>query len=477
MEYDPYRKIAWYWTFLFSTFCLAVVVMVFWNNPYLYDQTEYRATLGHRLSLMAQPVPSVEKQLRPATDPGEPLQSDPSSKTWSHLFYNVDAVNLPMKDQPGLEYFLFGNDFYTIGDSKLKRYDSSGQKSWEFDFSKTAKLRHPAFDQAMVYPALSNGQLFALARDTGALVWENDVAQKIHSQPFLHGDKLYLFATLADTPVPKAKERTSRNSRNDREQKEKLHGITLISVKRGHGEIDKIYPPIADLEDKDVEISFSEDMELLFVTQDNKVVCLDFNDMKVLWQVTLPAKAMGPILADAGVAYTATEEGHILSFNAEHGQKILEMDLEAKLLMPPVFIPSHNYLTVVTEGNLLQAVDARTGEKKWHFKLENDDPNLWAYSTRLNNSSITEIKLKWIHKGWSLFIPCMRSRICIFNPENGQVVSRLTLHGQPLMQPALGNDKMLRFLTRGSDGDLKLETVLDKGSYQRWLTSKQHETF
>lgn len=479
MEYDSYRQVAWHWNFLFTAFSIGVIALVLYQNPYLYDRIEFQTALSHRKSEKARPVPSPEHQLKIKADRGEAAFAsfdhltrsgfDLTGKTWHHSLASAHSTELKVKYDPKSKVVLAGPEIYIFKDQSIQQFSLTGEKGWRFQFLSPV-IGQPAFDQASIYVALVSGQIFSFERTTGNLIWILDLGGKVRSQPFLLKDKLNIFISATDSLKNPISSKASKNSKEEKETTK--NGLALVTIKRAHGEIDRFKSLVSLFDDKDTMISVNETMTSLYLTQSTQLSSLELATLKLQWQVNLPSKALGPALVDGESIYVATEEGQVLSYHDERGRKNWEIDLEQKLSSPPVAIPSVGHLAMIAEDRILHVVQSRTGDRRWHFQLDKDIHHSWLFASRLAAVSMKELELKWIHKGWTLFAPCMKTRVCLFNPSTGQVVARMALHGEPLLRPDLFADRVLTFVTRGIEDDLKVEEVIDKPNSHTWTQQR-----
>ncbi len=470
MEYNSYRRVAWYWKFSFTVFSIAVIALVLINNPFLYDQIDYKLALSKRKNEHSQPIPSLLKQKPFSLDRGKPSEFgplshsgiEPNPKIWSHNFYNVAVNSLHVKINDEGLLSLFNGQVFSQGELSLKKID--GEK-WQFNFLKnTSTLYPPTFDLAATYTALADGKIFSILSSTGQMLWMNDLNVHIYSAPFLVGEKVFVFTNSQD---PLRVRLNQKVLKKEKDVPMKKMGLHLVSLKRAHGDIDRTFPISPELDEAPVEISLDDSEEMLFVSQNQKIIAYDFATMKLLWQITLPSSPLKPPTIEGDNLFATTKTGQIVSYSLR-GRKNWETEFENNLSTIQAFVPSYNLLAVISPNHMLDVLDAKTGEKKWHFQLETDLTHAWAFSFRLNAQSINETKIRWANKGWVLGAPCMKTRICLFNPENGQVIGRMSLHGRPLLRPSVIEGKYLTYLTAGLEGDLKIETVVDKSGYAKW---------
>jgi outer membrane protein assembly factor BamB len=481
MEYDSYREIPWYWTLLFSVFSLAVIGFVLWTNPYLYDRLELRTALAMRHSVGALPMPLPSHQIHLQAEHGEPVYSafegvshggfDLSGKTWSRSFFNIEKW--PVPDSPNAVGSVIGNEFYILSGNTLSQYYGDGKLHWQFKFL-TLPLPSFALDQAALYMALPSGQIFSIDRSSGQLIWTIDLGSKIQSQPFLINDTLYVFIKPAMTLPKRTSERGGRGSRNAEktETKQVTKGLTLVSLQRAHGQLQKVWPTLSELEDAPVTASMNETAEELYLVQGRNLAVYDFATMKNLWHTTLTENIFGPLIVTGDSTFVATRDGKIASFSSIRGRKNWDAEIGEEILSEMTLVPSINGIALFTKPGALRFLDAQTGNQKWMFQLNDDVPHPFSFASRFNGPTIQEIKMKWIHKGWALFASCGKSKVCIYNPDNGQVVSHIPFNGSPLMRPDIFGGRNLAFVTEKPEDHLQFEFVTDRGGYLQW--AKQH---
>lgn len=140
-----------------------------------------------------------------------------------------------------------------------------------------------------------------------------------------------------------------------------------------------------------------------------------------------------------GHLFTIAGEKNLSKIQLETGKIVWTYELSGPLGGSFGIVPEFNYLAVATTNGYLHVVDLANGNGIWRYNTRNESKAYWSLGVRLDNSEITELELKWKYKGWSVWSPCMTDRICIFNPEDGQILRRIQVKGRLLSELAFKN--------------------------------------
>ena len=150
---------------------------------------------------------------------------------------------------------------------------------------------------------------------------------------------------------------------------------------------------------------------------------------KKLGKITLAASTVGES------AFVANEEGVAFGIHLKKRQINWKYELPSPAKSNFAYVPSHGLVAVLTENGYLQTIEARTGEGHWRYNTSNTQNNHHVFTIRINNRGISKYSLNWSHKGWTIISPCANDRLCVFNPEKGQLINRLRLRGSLSQHP------------------------------------------
>ena len=114
-------------------------------------------------------------------------------------------------------------------------------------------------------------------------------------------------------------------------------------------------------------------------------------------------------------------------------------------------------------------IDIKKAEHLWRFSLENKNPSREIVSARLKGSLIEKLTMKWEKKGWTLWAPCSENRLCIYNPDKGQLISRISSQSGIVSTPFF-NGKEFYLMTaekKGAGRLFSLAHYLDEETFKK----------
>ena len=120
---------------------------------------------------------------------------------------------------------------------------------------------------------------------------------------------------------------------------------------------------------------------------------------------------------------------------AKKGRQDWETELQRPPVSPPSFLPIMTKLSVLDDQGAIQTVDAKSGKPLWRYNIESQSRLKETWSARLKGMVIQETSMNWAYRGWSIWAPCSKNRLCIYNPDKGQLINRITVSGSLLSFP------------------------------------------
>lgn len=447
MDYNK-KGVKWYWIALLVLLSCAAMASVLWANPYLYSQVELqRALIGRKSDQPTRVV--LTKTQRPGND--EPLAQaqylwgptrtsvDPVEVTRNRRFVEESSsqVQLPpdfkvqnwYSDTKGILFFNASGDIVSV--------DWEGFVKWTFKPHKKMQFLKPLLLQESILLAAKEGYFYSLKRDSGELNWFSPLAQEIFSSPLFIEGGLY----LALKPYTRDLNNTQKEVSSEEDT---APGIAEIEISDGSWKrISKAFSF-----EREVFWSF-RDKESFYLTHDKTLFEVNFKDLSVKRKKEFESKIISEVMLLDKNIIVPTQDGRVFglsySFNSDY-----ESDIGHPLGSPLLYSPIFDRAAIVAENGYLHVIGAESGNRRWRFNLQNESPSNLGWSSRLNGKHIQELNLGWRYKGWSLWIPCVRERICIFNPDEGQIVGRILLSGAYTGLPYI-EDKSFWFILK--DGE------------------------
>lgn len=453
MEYES-RKVKWYWLIAFILYSGGVVYLLFQANPFLYSHHELKASLTEKDTRQLRSIPA-----RPNVEPGgtivntsgnmnsenngmDPL-SAPRSK--SLLEYESHPVNFDFTKWTPQHISADGDSFYLVGKSPwIVAINFSGEPKWQFKFLADPgdrSLSRPIIDTHYIYVVHPKGDIVALNKKTGSVVWLLPTGRELIADPFAWENQLVL-------PV-----------RGDT-------GVQLLFVNRLSGQATE---KLVNLEIKPgFSLSYSPQSKVFIASIDNKILAIDPLSWKITWTQSFTEPIRGPVsLADSQI-FISTIDGKIIKADLSKRAKIdWETDLENPAMTSVTYVPHiHRIVGLDSKGNLF-ALDAKTGKSNWRSFTGNKSSLQEVWAARLKAKHIEEFSMDWLHKGWVIWAPCSERNICIFTPIKGQNVIRISLSGAPMTEPILSDNSMTFFLKGSKPSTYVISRVLDESEIKR----------
>lgn len=306
-------------------------------------------------------------------------------------------------DSDGQHIFLIQEDS-ELKQSHLISTDFNGNVEWIFSAPHEQKLLHtPLISSNSLYIGTNQGILYRLDKTSGQIIWLKEFHQKIIHTPLIINHSLFFLTTEEqDSHIFKADAKTG-----DIVWEKRVYSFSHPNP-----------------------ISINTNLKLILITDPiGSLLALDLSSGNAFWQ----KKELGPLIASpltkGRFAFVNNSDGLLYSLNLPLKKVEWTYDTKSKINSSPVYIPEYNSLAVLTSEGRLHVIDFLNGEGTWHFNTKNTQINQQVFVAPLNAKGIQSLKLKWKYSGWVLWSPCYNSFLCLFNPDNGQLLHRINLRG------------------------------------------------
>ncbi|MCB0392704.1 MAG: PQQ-binding-like beta-propeller repeat protein [Bdellovibrionales bacterium] len=430
--YSPPRKSEFFLVTLMVLTSVAIVYGIYHFNPYFMNRKPLSESLSENQNKsLTIPESSMEPE---GLGPWDFLEQKNISRTFINDSQFQMGTTYVRESTKKLIYEVVDNDsppkwsvdedgFYFVYPKELVKTNLNNEQLWFFKIQEDDQLLFsPVVGSKYLFAISKKGYLYKLNKETGELSWLLKVRGEL-VQNILPYNSFLFFVTSEgneDFFIYKLNGHTG-----EQVWKNKLIGLTKPSP-----------------------LTINESLKLIMLTDPNgSLLCLDFNSGNAYWQkkklgtISFPANTFGES------AVISNDEGKAISINLKKKSINWEYELPSKATSNFAYIPSHGIVAVLTENGYLQTIEARTGEGHWRYNTRNEQQNSDVFSIRFNNRAIAKYSLNWSHKGWTIISPCSSDRLCIFNPEKGQLVNRLQLRGTLTQYiPHFYNDKLYALL-------------------------------
>ncbi|MBX7231671.1 MAG: PQQ-binding-like beta-propeller repeat protein [Bdellovibrionales bacterium] len=483
MEFNQ-NKTQWKGVVFFFIYIFCVVYLLMSNNRFLYSHIELRLALDGEQSETIAPLPRPEHQ-KPSPAKGgstfwqrgtpERTGHDISGQQRDKEFIPVWQKTLFNQEEASeiQGYALDDTGFYVTSNNMWAyAYTNEGDVKWKYHFphdGEATTLWSPVLDEGLVYLSTSNGHVVALDKKNGQVQWKLILAKEILNSPFILNSDELIFAVF---PLQDEIRRLELNPEaKDSSRKSILPPAVyrLLRLNKSNGTM-KGYSDSFVVKGR-IGLTLSQENKQIIVTSDNKLHILSAEDFKLLSSQTLPDAIEGQAVVAEGHAFLALRSGKIQSWDITKKAKFeWEVDLTSAPMSPPTYIPIFQQLAIITADNQLHMIDFKKAKHLWLFPIENRNPGYEIIATRLQGRVMEKFNLKWQKRGWTAWAPCSEGRLCIYNPEKGQLIARIPVRGG-VVSPPLFVGKSFYLLSKEVSADKTkkylLTHYLDEESYRK----------
>lgn len=478
MEFDR-NKTPRLQVFFYIVYVCAVIYLLLDNNPFLYSNKELRVSLAGEQIDGVSPIPKRVEV--PTTSTAEvtfwsrfnpernhqDLSGNSRDKDYIPSWYKTISEGIEASDLTGWAADTSGIYLTTKGPWALA-LNPDGHLKWKFRFTESLPeqgLLEPAMDEDFIYLSRPQGQFAALRKKDGHLQWKVELASEILSAPLLADQYVWLVIKPIDSEIKRLEEMVPQKGTR---KKQAPPPYRFVKLHRQTGELVDYSQPLAL--NGPVFLTLARDQKSLIATNDNKIYFLNLEDGKTVTSNTVPDPIQGPAALAEGKVIVTLASGKVQAWDAvKRGKFEWEVDLESPLAGGATYIPLFQRLAVTAKDGHIHMIDLKKAERLWKFHPENRLALMQAWSTRLNTRLIEKLNMTWEKKGWSLWSACQDNKLCIYNPDRGQLLSRMSTPGT-VVSPALfvgSSFYLLSFEGRDQKKRLILSHFLTEDQYKK----------
>lgn len=199
----------------------------------------------------------------------------------------------------------------------------------------------PAFDRDCVYVGDYSGYLYAIYKDSGRLKWEKKLGGSIGASPVLFGGKIFI---SVEYPAPDGK-------------------IFVLDASDGSQHYSTPYLG----HHMHASVSIDKSRRYLFVGANNGVFyCFDFHNNKEVWRY----QAGGEIKSTAAVVddtvYFTAWDHHLHAIEIETGEEKYAVPTQDSSMSSPSYYRGNIYFG--SDDNFLYSIDAKSGRLRWKYQ-------------------------------------------------------------------------------------------------------------
>lgn len=485
MEYDRHRT-RWTHIAIYLIYVSMAGYLLLKNNPYLYSHKELRLALAGEHVDTVTPVPKGESQRasgnvtfwtrQNAERTGQDLSGNSRDKDY---LSDWQKPILDSQEDGEINFWAFDTSgfFFTGTHPWALALSPEGDLKWRFRFANRGNqergLLEPVTDEASVYLTQPDGQIAGLEKSTGRVIWMLKLGSEILAPPVAVENELILpIKPLA--PEIKRLEESSMESQTKSSKKPVGPTPVNLLVYR-FARINRLTGELIDYSNAFqagglTSLTYVKELNQIFLTNDNKIVSLNLDDKKTISVQTLPDPIKGPAVYAEGKLFVSLASGKVQAWDmTKKGKFEWEVDLGSPPASAPTYVPFYQRLTVMTTDSQLHMIDIKKAEHLWRFPLENKNPSHEIVSARLKGSLIEKLSMKWEKKGWTIWSPCSENRLCIYNPEKGQLISRIPSSAGILTAPFFNGKEIFMITVEKKNGGhlYNLAHFLDEETFKK----------
>tara|TARA_B100000749_G_scaffold280891_1_gene280274 strand:+ start:47097 stop:48371 length:1275 start_codon:yes stop_codon:yes gene_type:complete len=330
-----------------------------------------------------------------------------------------------------------------VGKNQLSLQDTDDNILWTLQLKTEAiSIDEQLITDKSIYLRLNDSQVLAVDLATGRMKWQTQFNYREIKSLHTSDDRLFIVVSDDDSATnPEAFEK-------------------LIEVDTLTGKTQTISPIIGYL--NHLKIKVKNDDEIYGVNDKNYYFIWNQKEKVISSKTLLHEKAITPVTYVGPYLFFATsEESFLYKFNMETLEMEWNVDVRFKVGKAPQYLEHHNIVLAVSETGYVQAFDARKGESQWRYNFRNqnsvDEPQL----VRLGATGIRKFELGWRYKGYVMAIPCRQGRICLVNPQKGQLLSSLNFHVQDIISQPQFNDSWSWAIGKDETEGIKLVKIIE----------------
>lgn len=404
------------WLFpAFIIYGITVFYFMFKLNPLLFsnenlaDQFTSQKNQQPILFNNSSKLSSEENTNRPSQKAKKRTGDSDYSHSQNYFFYQTlnliqkIEIQTQIKNENKLNWVIDENHYLFFSNKKsIKKYDLNGEFLWEFKSSDTKIpleiIGKPTVSGSQIFVTTKSGVLYSLDKNTGQFMWSLNFLQSISSEPSIIKNKIYLSIT--------------------KNKKSRLFRVNTLT-----GKIEWKSKVIQKITIN----KFSASKKLLFVVSDKFIYSFDLKTGSIVWRANSQGSILFPIVVTNNSIFATNKEGQSFALKQKNGAKQWEYILLAPVLGAPTYNPALRALALQTEDSQIHFIETKTGKKKWKLKSNIINPHSGFISVRLNHKAAKSINQE--QAIWSLWGPCGKKSLCIYNAKNGQNVARFKLTG------------------------------------------------
>lgn len=293
-------------------------------------------------------------------------------RTFAHRFKSAPRTLIGLEDG----VLVAGQDFIARVVSTVKK---------PIDVAWTINLDCPitggfVLDESRVYMPGASNSLLSLERDTGRLVWERQVGDKIANPPLVIGDYVivqtrgYQTLALRRSDGQRIWETSSLSGFNFAP----IYADTILFIDRPGSIVGISWPDRTQIWASGKEAGMDvrgwslfsspavEGSSIVYVTNRDNISAWNWKESKLLWSQNAPTRVTAPPVIMNGRVFIGLGSGVFRAYELANGRQVFEHTIGEPLLFPSSAVDGTVYLPV--PSGIIEALDAKTGKVLWRHQ-------------------------------------------------------------------------------------------------------------
>lgn len=327
-------------------------------------------------------------------------------ESWSVSPFN-DGEHTAAKSSPLVD----GSVVYAASDmGEVAAFDQSGRRIWHLSVPDSARGFHstPVIVGDTLYIGDYLGELFAIERHSGKVLWVKDLGDAIGASPLFHDGFLYIVveSELSDGYLVKLDA-----------VRGKLAWSTTSLGAQSHSS------PVMNTQGTEIYVG----------ANNGQIFAFDTRAGRLLWKIQTEGAIQGAGLYADGRLFYTNRAGELLAVEASSGRQLWRATLESWSMSSPALI-TENYIAVADERKLY--IYTFAGERIYSWPLEEN----------FQRSSPLVVHEQG---GNSIVMACKGRYLCAFDAQSFQGRILATLPAAASSVPALAGDQLYITLDHG----------------------------
>lgn len=484
MEFDR-KRTRWTHIVAYLIYTAIMVSLLLNSNPYLYSHKELRQALVGEQVNSINPVRGAKR-----ADPKGAPEDDTRATYWwrstpertghdqnggtrdkdfvtdwqKPILENVSSKSVP-------EWAVDESGLYIVSKEPwIMALGTDGELKWRFRFAaQDGEIKNyvPVLDEQAVYVSHAKGSVAAMEKSNGHLLWKVKLASEILAAPIMVNGELWLLVNPLESERKRLEAKEDKGTAGKNKSAPAIPPHRLIRLNAISGEVVDYSQPFNVT--GQANLTWAREFKQVLVATDNKLHMINSDDGQIIATQTLPDPIEGPAVVAEGKAFLALSSGKVQAWDiSKKGKFEWEIDLVSPPRAAPTYIPVYQQLAIPTADGALHTIDLKKSEAGWRLNADNHNPQNDLWAARLSGRFIEKLSMKWEKKGWTIWAPCSDNRICVYNPEKGQLLARIPAPGAVASSPVFLGKELYLIARDGKDSyTFKLVHYLDEDSFKK----------